>query len=537
MQSERPFRILALSGGGVRGIFQAAVLRDLKNRAGIESFYTKFDLVVGTSTGAIVGLALALGVDPTLIFQNYQELGAKVFARVSFPGLMHWFREGGRFDQAKLRKCLEPVFGDKKLSDARTGVLLTATSLNDYSHRELFHFPKIANADADIFALDAVLSSAAAPTFFPPVRPANQERTYVDGALWASNPALVGVLKAHNELGVSFERIKVLSIGTGIFPRGLETGPFSKARAADPRLLLSVINLFSNAQNGFSDEYAERLVGKDNFLSINIVLARPIELHDAKSALDTLPAEAEKLADEHFPRFREMFLNDIAPMNPPDIRLTKSQLVPEWLIAEAGLTGFYPSRSYYRRFRKEVGSISAYISTARNSLSMVSINLQTGDEYEGIRRIFTEKLQRIPFFQLSISLLDHRDEHLMRVMAPVLNTTADELARRIKGTLGNLVRDRGALSDKNAQGWDIGVHKSLPFGSAIIIDQDQPYGRIQIETKPYKAPLGVSFAFEVAPTTLGGFFDVLRDGYFNLLADGDSIDANGDYHKRTTKSQ
>jgi hypothetical protein len=80
--------------------------------------------------------------------------------------------------------------------------------------------------------------------------------------------------------------------------------------------------------------------------------------------------------------------------------------------------------------------------------------------------------------------------------------------------------------------WSIGVHKALPFGSAIMIDENEPDGKIQIETKPYKQPFMKSFAFEIMPTSDDGLFHALRSGYLDLLGDGDEYLRDGLYQPR-----
>ena len=71
--NDRPFRVLALDGGGIRGLFTAVLLRGLTvefaNQQGLDDrqeydLGRQFDLIVGTSTGAILAAALAAGVPP-----------------------------------------------------------------------------------------------------------------------------------------------------------------------------------------------------------------------------------------------------------------------------------------------------------------------------------------------------------------------------------------------------------------------------------------------------------------------------------------
>ena len=79
-QRGRRFRILSIDGGGIRGIFPAAVL------AGLEAQYTSgrpisdfFDLVAGTSTGGIIALGLGAGYSAADMLALYVDRGGEIF--------------------------------------------------------------------------------------------------------------------------------------------------------------------------------------------------------------------------------------------------------------------------------------------------------------------------------------------------------------------------------------------------------------------------------------------------------------------------
>jgi patatin-like phospholipase/acyl hydrolase len=73
-----PIRILSLSGGGVRGIFQAVFLREIASQLK-KPIRDQFDLIAGTSTGAIVALGIALNVNLDKIVELFEEQGDKIF--------------------------------------------------------------------------------------------------------------------------------------------------------------------------------------------------------------------------------------------------------------------------------------------------------------------------------------------------------------------------------------------------------------------------------------------------------------------------
>jgi len=83
----KPFRILSIDGGGIRGIYPAHVLRCLEERLQIDLFDT-FDMIAGTSTGSIIAAGVATGVPAADIVAMYKEHGAEICRKKRFflPG-------------------------------------------------------------------------------------------------------------------------------------------------------------------------------------------------------------------------------------------------------------------------------------------------------------------------------------------------------------------------------------------------------------------------------------------------------------------
>ena len=73
------YRILALDGGGIRGLITVVMMQDLAKEAGLTNWLDKMDLVAGTSTGGILALAIAKGVDLNLMRELYENKGKSVF--------------------------------------------------------------------------------------------------------------------------------------------------------------------------------------------------------------------------------------------------------------------------------------------------------------------------------------------------------------------------------------------------------------------------------------------------------------------------
>src|SRR5438105_8951744 len=119
VMSARPdrFQVLALDGGGVRGIFTAALLAGLEEDIG-SPIIEHFDLVTGTSTGGIVALALGAGLTPRQILEFYVDERAAIFAGVPvLTGLRRLFRAKYRPDG--LEAALKRIFGERLLGEGR----------------------------------------------------------------------------------------------------------------------------------------------------------------------------------------------------------------------------------------------------------------------------------------------------------------------------------------------------------------------------------------------------------------------------------
>src|SRR5258706_10385282 len=125
--SDAPFRILSLDGGGIRGFFSASLLSQFEQSSG-KSVSDYFDLIVGTSTGAIIALGLASGLSATDILDFYRYHGPKIFSQGRISRLPRWlFRP--KYRNAQLLAALQEIFGEKKLNDLKVPVCITSYEL------------------------------------------------------------------------------------------------------------------------------------------------------------------------------------------------------------------------------------------------------------------------------------------------------------------------------------------------------------------------------------------------------------------------
>ena len=128
---DKPYRILSLDGGGIRGLVPALVLASLEAETG-KRITDLFDLVVGTSTGGILALALTAENPPTAeeLVGLYEKEGGRIFDRSFWRRLPGHALLDEKYSAKGLVEVLEEYLGeDSLLSDATTDVLVTSYAL------------------------------------------------------------------------------------------------------------------------------------------------------------------------------------------------------------------------------------------------------------------------------------------------------------------------------------------------------------------------------------------------------------------------
>ena len=128
--STRPFRILALDGGGIMGAFTASVLATIEAATG-QRTWEHFDLITGTSTGGLIALALGMGNDAARICQMYSEHGHLIFPRDRFwwDGILRQLR-GPKFSTAPLRGAIGELLQDATLDAAKVCLAIPVYDAN-----------------------------------------------------------------------------------------------------------------------------------------------------------------------------------------------------------------------------------------------------------------------------------------------------------------------------------------------------------------------------------------------------------------------
>lgn len=266
-----PKRILSLDGGGIRGTVTLAFLERIeKEIAAIEGRPVRlcdwFDLIGGTSTGAIIATALALGYRVAEIREFYDQLAPRIFKRPFFR-LLGW---QAKFDSRTLMEELRHVIGERTLgsNDLQTGLCIVLKRMDTGSAWIVLNNPRSKfwetpsdnsfTGNCHLPLINLVRASTAAPSFFDPelieISPHMDPGLFIDGGLTPhNNPSLILLMTAlfpayGLEWRLGAENLMIVSVGTGSFRPSLSADDAMKSSAI-VLALKSLAAMISESQN------------------------------------------------------------------------------------------------------------------------------------------------------------------------------------------------------------------------------------------------------------------------------------------------
>jgi hypothetical protein len=214
--SNWPFRVLCLDGGGAKGFYTLGVLAE------IEAMTKKplcqcFDLIFGTSTGAIIAGLLARGESVATVRSLYEQ---------HVPAIMKTANTSHR--TKALHNLAHSVFKDETYKVFKTGVGIVATNWQE--ERPLIFKTSVDQAHGSkgsfepffgISVADAIIASCSAYPFFERhvVKKGNGDVVELaDGGFCANNPTLYAIADATLPLGQAPGNLRIVSIGVGSYP-------------------------------------------------------------------------------------------------------------------------------------------------------------------------------------------------------------------------------------------------------------------------------------------------------------------------------
>ena len=219
MDHDDSFSILALDGGGARGIYAAQMLARIEVALDAK-IKDCFNLIAGTSTGSILAGAAATAIPMADIVELFKRESPRIFRKRWFvPGVSMLWRS--RYSRHGLDNVLQRYVPDLTLGEVSTPLMITSADLatggvHVFKSGYLAELGGPYDRDGEVLLRDAILASCAAPTFFDPKEVG--AHLLVDGGLWANNPSIIALTEALSKFNRTIGEVRVLSIGTGHAP-------------------------------------------------------------------------------------------------------------------------------------------------------------------------------------------------------------------------------------------------------------------------------------------------------------------------------
>lgn len=285
-------RILQIDGGGIKGIIPAMILSQIEATMN-KPIHKIFDLITGTSTGAILGGCCSVGVPAQAICDAYVNDGPMLFNKRPIWNPLNWFRD--TYDRKPFLDMIQEFIGDKHLSDAKTKLILTTFGCC----AQKTHFIKSTNAeDAKMALIDAIaLSALSAVKYFGAIKVPDyswdQRRpdmiyyrktgeVFQDGGQGINNCTLGYDIFEILANKWEDEDIFILSLGTGDFYEDL-----SFKKESSDNLIQQIIQFVSQARNESTNNFIDAATFISDkrpnfkFCRLNVVLPKKQDELDA----------------------------------------------------------------------------------------------------------------------------------------------------------------------------------------------------------------------------------------------------------------
>ena len=253
------YSILALDGGGERGIIEGTAVKGLPS--------INYDLLAGTSAGSINVALLATGRTPDDIINFYAGPEAKEVFKPYFLPL-----HSSKYNSDNVQDVMARVFGDTKLGDLKTNILITSY---DLTNRKAVLFSNINEEHKPLFLRDVVLASAAAPYYFTPH--SINGSYYTDGGIICNNPSMCAYSFVKERFNITDPLI--ISIGTGNFEQSIQPQDFCTLHPI--AFIMNILDAFMDGNQEMVDIEARNLIG-ENYIRFQV------DLPEVESAIDNV---------------------------------------------------------------------------------------------------------------------------------------------------------------------------------------------------------------------------------------------------------
>lgn len=294
----RTFKILSLDGGGIKGIYTAELLRLCEERLGRGQPVARyFDMIAGTSTGGIIALGLGLGISTGDIAAFCRDDGRNIFP----PSPGGWLGKarqlaGWAFSPKlahhELDEALKRRFGDHTLGEAMPRLVVPAFMMpkTEIAVFKTDHHEDFRN-DHRTPMWRVARSTSAAPTYLKGHEHEESGHIFIDGGVWANNPAMVALVDALTAYDLDTQQIDIFSIGTGNAPFALSRSGVFAGMLAWRQIIKAA--MFLTTDNATAQ--TKLLLGPDRCLRIEPAGEdATVEMDDYDDAFSRLPALAAR---------------------------------------------------------------------------------------------------------------------------------------------------------------------------------------------------------------------------------------------------
>ena len=247
-KSDSPFRILSLDGGGAKGFYTLGILEEIEAMTG-KRLYESFDLIYGTSTGAIIAALLARGDKATEVRGLYEKY---------VPAIMKGTKTKERSNA--LKTLAHTVFENQTHEVFKTRIGIVATNWQDERPKIFKILKDQAFGSKGSFVpffgcniADAVIASCSAYPFFDrhTVKTSSGDSIELgDGGFCANNPTLYALCDATGPLKLSRESLRVVSLGVGSYPEPSFFKKVSRIRGG-----------WEMIRHGFNSDFLQKILG------------------------------------------------------------------------------------------------------------------------------------------------------------------------------------------------------------------------------------------------------------------------------------
>lgn len=302
-------KVLSIDGGGIRGLIPALVLAEIEEKTN-KRISELFDLIVGTSTGGILALALNVKDENNNakytakdVATMYSERGKEIFDNLIYIPIISDILSDEKYGHQGLEKVLMDYLSDNTMEQSIKNVMLTAYDINN---RTTIFMKSWKPKHKELLMRDCARATSAAPTYFEPkqmeiVDENKKEKTLIDGGVFINNPAMSAYVEAQKSF--QDEDVLIVSLGTGELTR-----PYDYEDAKDWSRLNWLRPMMSCMFDGMTDatDYQLNQLLPNNYYRFQTKLNEGYDELDnvSETNLKALERKADEIIKK--PRFKKL---------------------------------------------------------------------------------------------------------------------------------------------------------------------------------------------------------------------------------------